>query len=231
MSTFSDNNERSLYMMLLGFLLMTVLSALLYQGPIEALSGFLRIQQHPARLINDFTQVGGIGAALLNASAVAGISLLLTWAVGGVQLSGPTIAAFFTLFGFGLFGKTPLNILPVLAGVWIASKVAGKTYQEYILIALFGTALGPLASFFVLEMGFAGPLGILVGASAGLLAGILLPAAAMAMLHLHQGYNLYNMGLTCGFIGLFAAGVIRASRGDLTIQVVWLSEPDPLLRL
>ncbi|MGM0432950.1 MAG: DUF1576 domain-containing protein, partial [Spirochaetota bacterium] len=70
---------------------------------------------------------------------------------------------------------------------------------------------------------------LLAGATAGIIAGILLPPAAMAMLHLHQGYNLYNMGLTCGFIGLFAASVLNAAGGSLAIDILWLSEPIPLL--
>jgi len=246
----AKTQERRLYQMLMLFLFACVAAALLHDNPGEAVSGFLQIQKQPARLIQDFTVAGGVGGALLNASAVAAISLFLTRAVGGVRLSGPTIAAFFTLFGFGLFGKTPINILPIIFGVFIASRIAGKTFQEYILIALFGTALGPLSSYVVVEMGLfstgiapgivqagAGTgsaavyiaLRLLAGAAAGTAAGILLPPAAMAMLHLHQGYNLYNMGLTCGFIGLFAASVLHAAGGSLAIEVVWLSDPMPLL--
>ncbi len=46
---------------------------------------------------------------------------------------------------------------------------------------------------------------IVAGLSGGIITGFFLPAIAVPMLHLHQGYNLYNMGLSCGFFGLFAA--------------------------
>ncbi len=190
----------------------------------------LAIWQHPARLINDFTVVGGSGGALVNAAIMAGLTLLII-RLNDVQLSGPTIAAVFTVFGFGLFGKTPLNSIPIIIGTAISARIAGHKFKEYILIGLFGTALGPLVSFIVFEMGFSGPVPVLGGVCAGILAGMLLPSVAIAMLHLHQGYNLYNMGLTCGFVGLFAASMISAAKGNIAITVIWNTEADLLLTL
>ena len=216
--------------MLLGILVLAVVVGTAYQGLLSTLQGLLEIQLHPARLINDFSVVGGPGAALVNASLVAGLALMLI-AFSGVSISGPTVAAFFTLFGFGLFGKTPINVIPIIIGVAISAKIAKKTFREYILIALFGTALGPVFSFIVFELGLAGPVSVIVGTLGGIVAGIFLPPVAMAMLHLHQGYNLYNMGLTCGFVGLFAASLIAAGNGDITVKVIWLDTPDTLLTL
>ncbi len=225
-----EKQERILYFMLSAVLVVSAAAAVLYQGASSAVQGFLLIQQHPARLINDYVQVGGGGGALLNAVSVAAISLALIWFVD-VKLSGPTIAAFFTIMGFGLFGKTPLNILPIIIGVYIASKIAGKTFSEYILIALFGTALGPLATYIVVEFASVNSLlpSLILGTAGGIAAGIVLPAAAISMLHLHQGYNLYNMGFTCGFVGLFAAGLLEASGGNVAVQVVWFSGSDALM--
>jgi hypothetical protein len=223
-----EKQEDMLYWMLLGLLVLVTASAFLFQGTGESLTGFIEIQKHPARLIQDFTVIGGAGGALLNASMVALISLILIRSVG-VQLSGPTIAAFFTLFGFGLLGKTPLNILPVMFGVYLASRIAGRSFKEYILIALFGTALGPLVSFMVIESGLPLQWGLLTALGAGTAVGILLPSAAMAMLHLHQGYNLYNIGLTSGFVGLFIAGILRAAGQDITISIIWGEQYSALL--
>ncbi len=225
-----NKDDRILYIMLIGVLVLAVGVGSLYQGIPSTFKGFLAIQVHPARLINDFAVVGGPGAALVNASIVAGIALLLI-VINGVAISGPTIAAFFTLFGFGLFGKTPINIIPIIIGVAISAKIAKKSFKEYILIALFGTALGPIFSFIVFELGLTGPVALIVGSIGGIVAGIFLPPVAMAMLHLHQGYNLYNMGMTCGFVGVFVASLIAAGKGDLTIKVIWLDTPDMLLTL
>jgi len=53
----------------------------------------------------------------------------------------------------------------------------------------------------------------------------------MAMLRMHEGFNLYNIGLTCGFFGLFAAALLTALNRDLTISIIWNQEPSLLLTL
>lgn len=199
-------------------------------GLVESLRGLWFLQSHPARLLNDFTLAAGTGPALLNAALVALTGLALV-RLNGVRLSGPTVAAVFTLFGFGLFGKTPVNIAPVILGVFVAAKIARKQFREYILIALFGTALGPLVSLLAVEVGVSPALQIPVAAVAGLVSGIVLPAVAIVMLRLHQGYNLYNIGLTTGFLAIFAAAIIFGRGDQLPAGGLWNSEPSLVLRL
>ncbi|MBI9108995.1 MAG: DUF1576 domain-containing protein [Spirochaetales bacterium] len=192
-------------------------------GGTEALSGFISIQIQPARLINDFFMTEGVGAALINSAAVGLVGYLLI-RLTGTTLSGPTFAAIFTMMGFGLFGKTPVNIIPIFAGVYLSSRFALKTFKEYIIIALFGTALGPLVSTLAVEIGLTGISAVIAGAGGGLVVGFFLPAVAVAMLHMHQGYNLYNMGMTCGFLSLFAAALVRAGGPALAADLNWYSE-------
>jgi len=216
--------ERHLYrLMLVTIALFTVLG-LLRDGPAQAIQGFLILQQHPARLINDFTVIGGNGGALLNAALMGALSLALI-RFNGVRLAGPTMAAIFTIMGFSLFGKTVVNVAPVMFGVYLAGKLVGKPFRNYIIIAMFGTALGPLVTFMVYEAGFSGGPALLMGLAVGIAAGMALPALAMAMLRLHEGFNLYNIGLTCGFFGLFAAALLAAAKRDLTIKVIWNDTP------
>jgi Protein of unknown function (DUF1576) len=222
--------DRSLYRLFLIILLITAALGLSCQGPRSALNGFLLLQQHPARLINDFTVVGGTGGALLNAAGTGAISLLLVF-VASVRLSGPTIAAIFTIMGFSLFGKTPVNILPIILGVFAAGHLVGKPFKGYILIALFGTALGPLTTYLAYEAGFSGIPALLAAGMGGFTAGLILPSLAMAMLRMHEGFNLYNIGLTCGFFGLFAASLLVALNRDLSISIIWNNEPSLLLTL
>ena len=211
---------------ILVFLIVVMLvfigTGLIADGPGAAVQGFLKLQIQPGRLINDFIAVAGVGGTLINA-ALAGAVGLIFIIILKIQLSGPTFAAIFTIMGFGFFGKTPLNIIPIIIGVGLAAKFAGKTFREYIIIALFGTALGPLVSLIVFEFGFTGILGIPVGIAGGILTGFLLPAIAVSMLHLHQGYNLYNMGLSCGFFALFVASLVRAAGHQFENIMVWYS--------
>lgn len=203
---------------------------LVADGPVAAVRGLLQLQIHPARLLNDYTEIAGVGAAFLNATIVAIASLVLV-RVFKVRLSGPTVAAVFTIFGFGLFGKTLLNVVPIAVGVAISAKIARKTFSEYILMALFGTALGPLISAIAFETGLAGPAAIVLAAVGGVIAGVLLPPVAISMLRLHQGFNLYNIGLTSGFIGVFAAAALVAGGALIEGALIWGESRDLVLIL
>jgi len=197
-------------------------------GAVTAFSGFLDLQFHPARLISDFMSTSGIGASLINAAAVGATGLILI-VLSKVQLSGSTFAAIFTMMGFALFGKTPVNIIPIILGVYISGRLVGKSFSEYIIIALFGTALGPLVSLVTCELGLSGLTAIAVGTACGIATGFLLPAIAVSMLHFHQGYNLYNLGLSCGFFALFAAALIRAGGHTFESLLMWHTEESLVL--
>ncbi|HAP54911.1 MAG TPA: DUF1576 domain-containing protein [Spirochaetaceae bacterium] len=216
------------------FLTATILLLLLFgisaDGPAVALEGFWRLQSSPARLLSDYTAMQGTGAALLNAAAVGIIGWLFAM-LNGISFSGPTIAAVFTMIGFALFGKTPLNCIPIMAGVSLSALIVRKKPREYLLIGMFGTALGPLVSFVAFEMGLTPTLALPVSLAVGLAVGIVLPPLAIAMLHLHQGYNLYNIGLTAGFIGLFAASLPSAGGKSIASISSWGTAADPWLFL
>ena len=222
--------ERPLYRYMVFVLAAFALAGLAHQGPAAAFKGLLVLLQTPTRLISDFTVIGGIGAALLNASIVGAIALGIV-RFAGVRLAGPTVAGVFTMMGFSLFGNTPVNVSSIMLGVYLAGRISGKSFKQYLLISFFGTALGPLADFMAFEAGFTGLAGIAAGAVMGVAAGIILPALAIAMLRLHQGFSLYNIGLTAGFIGLFASSLLVAARHDLALGVIWNSTPDPFLFL
>ncbi|GAB1482641.1 DUF1576 domain-containing protein [Treponema sp.] len=223
------NEEKPLYILLAIIVVFFAAAGLLHEGPGSALRGLVAIQSHTGRLISDFTLIGGIGAAFLNASLMGAIALVII-NITDVSLSGPTIAAFFTIVGFSLFGKTPLNTAPIMIGVYLVGRIIRKPFNNYILIALYGTALGPLTAYLAIAAGFSGIPALLIGTAGGLIAGFLLPALAMAMLRLHEGYNLYNIGLTCGFFGLFAASILQASGLDVDIKIIWNQEPSILLQ-
>ncbi len=203
--------------------MLLIATAVLVDGFREAFGGFVALQIHPARLIHDFIEVRGIGAALINGALVGLIGLALVL-LNRVSLSGPTYAAILTLIGFGFFGKTPVNIVPIFIGVYLAAKYVGKSFREYIIIALFGSALGPLVSTIAFELGLPYAAALILAAAGGIATGFLLPALAVSMLHLHQGYNLYNIGLTCGFFGLFAASLLRAGGHTFQAALNWYGE-------
>lgn len=221
-------HDRALNRFVIATLALFLIFGFVSEGPITALEGFLRLQISPTRLISDFTVVGGPGAAFLNASAVGILGILLL-RINKIQFSGPTVAAIFTMMGFALFGKTLMSSIPIILGVELAALLVRKQPKEYVLIAMFGTALGPVISFVAFEMGlppaFALPVSMLIGVATG----IILPPIAIAMLHLHQGYNLYNMGLAAGFVGLFASSIPNAGGKDMALTDVWGTGSNPFL--
>ena len=219
-----------LLFLLIFIMSLFIVTGIAVDGPGRAFGGFIDLQFQPARLISDFMATTGTGAALVNAAAVGIVGLLLI-IMSKVQLSGSTFAAIFTMMGFALFGKTPMNICPILIGVYLSGKLVGRSFREYIIIALFGTALGPLISVVSFELGLTGLPAIAVGTGAGIATGFMLPAIAVSMLHLHQGYNLYNMGLSCGFFALFAAALIRAGGHTFEGLMQWHAEESAVLTL
>ncbi len=220
----------TLLFLLIFIMFSFVITGIAADGATTAFSGFLDLQFQPARLISDFISTSGIGASLINAAAV-GATGLICILLSKVQLSGSTFAAIFTMMGFALFGKTPMNIIPIIIGVYLSGKLVGKSFSEYIIIALFGTALGPLVSLVAYELGLSGLSAIAVGTTAGIATGFLLPAIAVSMLHFHQGYNLYNLGLSCGFFALFAAALIRAGGHIFEGLLLWHTEESAILTL
>ncbi len=224
-----ERQERQRYILIGLFLLIATALGMIEQGVGETFSSFITIQSVPGRLIQDYTTFG-VGGALLNASLVALMGLLVV-RFSSVSLAGPTIAAVFTMFGFGLFGKSVLNSGWIILGVYIASKMAGKSLGAYSLIALFGTALGPLVTYVMFDLGLPYWISLPLGALSGILAGIILPSIAGQMLSLHQGYSLYNMGFTCGFLGLFAAALFKATGHMEPTELVWNTQTSFALQI
>ncbi|MDY6875369.1 MAG: DUF1576 domain-containing protein [Chloroflexota bacterium] len=215
------------WFILLGLYTLALLGLGLAYEPEEAiLPGLLRIFQSQSVLLSDYIEIGGIRAALVNAGLVGMTGLLLAY-LNGVLLSGPTIAAVFTMTGFGLFGKNMLNIWPIILGVALFSRLARRPFKSYILVAMFGTALAPLVS----QISYGFGLGLLPGMLFGLATGFLLPPLAVYMLRLHQGFNLYNIGLTCGFLGLFVTSLLEGVGLQAPPSLYWSTQYNSTLRV
>ena len=100
-----------------------------------------------AQLINDFT-VYGTGGTFVNAASVGALALILVY-FASVNLSGPTLATILTMIGFSFFGTTPLNSIPIIVGVYLASRYSNQSFGSFSIIALFGTAIGPVVTFII----------------------------------------------------------------------------------
>ncbi len=207
--------ERFRFFVVAVYLVILIVIGLFWPSSVGFFEAYWNILFASGVLVTDYFVIGSIGASLVNAGIVGFIGLMLI-SFTKTTLSGPTIAAVFTMAGFALFGKTPINIWPIIVGVAISAYIRKDQFRTYIVVALFGTALGPVVSQIAFGLGLGYGLAIIVG----VLVGMLLPALASHVLHNHQGFSLYNVGFTCGIVGMYVTAVLkfRGLLPGLTLQ-------------
>lgn len=187
---------------------LTLFAGFFFNSPGEILEGLGRILTSSSILLTDYMAVGSIGAAFVNSGILMLLSIFIAMR-SNTSVSGPLIAAVFTIGGFAFFGKNLYNIWPIMTGVLLYAKVQKEPFGKFILPAFFGTALGPLVSQISFGFALTQPTGILLGILAGIAAGFILPPLASHFIRFHQGYNLYNIGFTSGIVGLLFMSLLR----------------------
>jgi hypothetical protein len=175
----------------------------------------------PGVLITDYLSVGELAATLFNVFALMVINVALMMLIKQ-PFNGPVIAALLTIAGFAFFGKSMINFIPIYLGIFIYAKWMKNPLNQYSVVMLFSSALGPLVSY--LWFGIEGPLvlRLVLGTLVGILAGMMTPLLSIQARKVHQGLNLYNVGFTLGIISTFFALGIR-SLGFSTASTTSLS--------
>jgi len=224
-------SEKIKYRIMYLYSIAFILASFLFDSFYGLVNGLVHIAMSPTLLLTDYLAIGGIGASLLN----SGVLMLLTIFIArrnDALMNGPLIAAVFTVGGFAFFGKNIYNILGILLGVYIFSRIQKDHFTKYIIIAYFGTALSPIVSQVSFGMGFGVLPGIVLGVGAGLVIGLILPPLASSFVRFHQGFNLYNIGFTSGIIGMILMSVFRLSGYDHSLNQIIVTETSiPLLVL
>ena len=90
-----------------------------------------------------------------------------------------------------------------------------RSFGQYILQALFGTALSPVVSQIAFGFGLPVSLAYSLSITVGLAIGFALPPLANQFVVFHQGFNLYNIGFTSGIIGMVIMSIFRAFGYDV----------------
>ncbi|MDR5659460.1 DUF1576 domain-containing protein [Serpentinicella sp. ANB-PHB4] len=205
----SPVKDSTKFNIMLAYSIFFMLTAFIFNSPSEIIEGLKNLTIAQSILVSDYMAIGNVGAALFNCGLLMLIATLIV-KINKVEYNGPIIAAIFTIGGFALFGKNIYNIWAVLLGVLIYSKLKKETFSKFIVVALFGTALGPLIS--QITFGYDIPMvpAILVANGAGVLVGFALPALGAHFVKFHQGFNLYNIGFTAGMVGTLSMAILRA---------------------
>jgi len=215
-----------LYIILMVLALLLAVFAVIAQPDRTLLTGFWKIQLNEAGLITDPMAVGGVGAAMLNASLVLSLCTLLSWWLN-LPCTGVSFACLFMMAGFAMLGKNLLNILPIIAGGWLYSMYKDEPFSKYVYLTLFGTCLSPMVSFALTRID--SPLRWLAMIGCGLIIGFLIPAISGYTIRVHQGYNLYNVGFAAGILGLGLTSVLKGFGVVFTTESTWSSEGHLLL--
>lgn len=228
---FYKKNEKHIkYFILFFYCILLFSSAFMFNTPTQIFSGLKAIIQHPDVLIVDYFEVANIGATLLNSSIVM-LILLIIVKVQDIDPNGPVVSAIFTVTGFSMFGKNIINVLAIILGVFIYSKIKKERFAKFTVIAFFSTALSPL----VTRVGFGSelifPFNYIFAVVSGLLVGFIMPPLANSFVRFHQGYSLYNVGFTSGIIGMIIASLFRIFDRPLEPIFVVYQGPDSKIKV
>lgn len=204
-----ESQEKVKFITIFIYSALVFLSSFIFNNSYEIMIGMRNILSAPSILITDYMAIGNIGGALFNSGSLMLIAVFIAWK-SKVNMNGPIIAAIFTIGGFALFGKNLYNVWGIMLGVYLYAIVQKEKFSKYILVAFFGTALGPMISQVTFGLGFSVAQGIVVGNVVGIIAGFVLPPLAHHFMKFHQGFNLYNLGFTAGVVGTLFMAVFRA---------------------
>ena len=211
METLRKNPQKLFLCFFLAFSAICIVTGIVVGGA-GAFSGLVTVMTSTEKLTTDVLAdaMGGLGGGLLS----VGIVGLISWAVlkfSKAKVGGASFGAFFLMVGFAFFGKNPLNILPIIAGTFLYSKVKKSSFGAYANMSLFACALAPAVSEFI--FGACNPwgagAGIVIGIVAGLLIGFIFAPVASHTATMHKGFDLFNAGLTAGLIGIIVFMVYK----------------------
>lgn len=190
------------------------------EGLAEAVRGLWVIVISRDALITDYFGLAGYASAFLNAMLVMGMGLWLLCREK-VRFTGLTMAAVFINVGYALWGKNPVNILPILLGTSAYALVHGAKLSRYIYTGFFGTSLAPLVTELVFELPFDRRANLLVSIAVGVLIGFILPGLSVHTASMHMGYNLFNVGFSAGILAFVVVCVLKSFGIESESVMIW----------
>ena len=218
------------YVILSVLYLFFILFAFCLDSPSEIFHGLKSIILSSDILITDYMEVGGIGAALVNAALTSLLSLLLLIIIG-IKPNGSTIMSLWLMTGFSFLGKNIFNIWPIILGVYLFSRYQKEPFLNYILVALLGTSLSPVVSQISFGSNQYNLISIIGGILLGIAVGFILPPIASHSIKAHNGYNLYNIGFASGLIATLLMSIMRGFGINLDSRLVWHSGSNKILSI
>lgn len=191
------------------FCLTLLISAFLLDSPSAIFNGLIDIIKSPDILLTDYIAVGGIGAAFVNAATMGFINILLLKKFKS-QITGLSIAALLTVIGFAFIGKNIFNFWPIYIGGYLYTKIKKISFDSILLQLMFATTLSPIVSEMMFGSYLRLPFGIILGISLGVLIGLIIVPISNSIFKAHDGYTLYNVGLSGGILGTMIFSILKS---------------------
>ena len=195
----------------------------------QMLPGLRRICTSPALLTKDYfaPQLGSVSGAMLNAALVGTVCCALTL-LPGAKVDGGTVLAYSLTVGFCCYGINILNILPLMLGVFVYSRIRREPFARFTNVTMFATGVSPLITHLLFYYPAAGEsprftvLGLLLALVTGVAFGCAMPAVCEHAKSFHKGYNLFNAGPAMGFLSILFFAVLHKTAGveAMPIEVI-----------
>ena len=195
-------------------------ASFLLASPAQIIAGMKEIILSRDALITDYFKLAGYGAAFFNAGMVLGLEVVLVIRLK-VPFTGLTMAAFFINVGYALWGKNPVNIIPILAGTVLYARLHRAGLSRYIYTALFGTSLAPFVTEMVFLLPFPYFFNLLWAVAIGVFIGFVLPPLSMHTASMHMGYNLFNVGFSAGTLAFVLVCVLESFGLSCSPVFIW----------
>lgn len=171
-------------------------------------------------LITDYFALAGYGAAFFNAGCMMLIAMVLI-AVEKLPFTGLTIASVFISAGFGLWGKNPVNMLPLVLGAWIYAKIHRANFARYTYTAIFAGCLAPFVTEFAYILPFSQGVNVVCAMLLGIGMGFVIPPLAMHTTSMHMGYSLFNVGFAGGTLAFVIYSVLKSVGVESESVFIW----------
>lgn len=190
---------------------------------------FWRILKQPCKLVTDYFELGGAGAAFLNAG-LCGLGCNLAMIITRAKPTATILAGYFLVIAHCFYGLNFLNMWIPFLSIPFYCLVTRKSYREHLHLSFFCTALGPFISDFIFRYTWREDFnlyvtqvsisGIAISIVFGLVAGFVIPALLPGTTKMHRGYNLYKAGLAIGLFGIFAFAFFYKTFGIAAPEVL-----------
>lgn len=208
------------YRLLLFVGIFQILFGLTQNSIPEIFQGIWIIIKSPDTLITDYIELANMGAAFVNSGMLVLVFTAILYKLKQ-RILGVHIAAIFTIAGFALFGKNIMNVWFVLIGVKLYSLHQKEKFANYLIAALFSTALSPVVTEVMFGTTFPLFISIPLGIASGIILGFLLPTLSASLVNVHHGLSLYNVGFTAGMIATVYISILKSYGFVVKPKFIW----------